>query len=60
MLGKSSDWVSTRSRIHRLPDELKEALRLTWPRAIKQMKRKPSLRRWPQAIYRRHKCSHVS
>jgi ParB family transcriptional regulator, chromosome partitioning protein len=36
MLGKSSDWVSTRSRIHRLPDELKDALRQR-PRAIKQM-----------------------
>ncbi|MEN9935140.1 MAG: hypothetical protein RLZZ387_1719 [Chloroflexota bacterium] len=36
MLGKSSDWVSTRSRIHKLPDELKDALRQR-PRAIKQV-----------------------
>src|SRR5262249_18581201 len=36
MLGKSSDWVSTRSRIHRLPDALKERLRQR-PRAISQM-----------------------
>lgn len=36
MLGKSSDWVSTRSRIHRLPDGLKERLRQR-PRAISQM-----------------------
>jgi ParB/RepB/Spo0J family partition protein len=36
LLGKSSDWVSTRSRIHKLPDDLKEALRQR-PRAIKQM-----------------------
>ena len=36
MLGKSSDWVSVRSRIHRLPDELKERLRQR-PRAIAQM-----------------------
>ena len=27
MLGKSSDWVSVRARIHRLPDELKDRLR---------------------------------
>jgi hypothetical protein len=36
MLGKSSDWVSTRSRIHKLPDSLKERLRQR-PRAIKQL-----------------------
>lgn len=27
MLGKSSDWVSTRSRLHKLPDALKDRLR---------------------------------
>jgi len=36
MLGKSSDWVSVRSRIHKLPDALKERLRQR-PRAIKQV-----------------------
>ena len=36
MLGKSSDWVSMRSRIHKLPDTLKERLRQR-PRAIKQL-----------------------
>jgi ParB family chromosome partitioning protein len=36
LLGKSSDWVSTRSRIHRLPDLLKESLRQR-PRAISQI-----------------------
>jgi ParB/RepB/Spo0J family partition protein len=36
MLGKSSDWVSMRSRIHRLPDVLKERLRQR-PRAISQI-----------------------
>lgn len=36
MLGKSSDWVSTRSRIYKLPDELKDQLRQR-PRAIKQL-----------------------
>jgi ParB family chromosome partitioning protein len=36
MLGKSSDWVSVRSRIHKLPDGLKEHLRQR-PRAIKQI-----------------------
>ena len=36
MLGKSSDWVSVRSRIHKLPDALKERLHQR-PRAIKQM-----------------------
>ncbi len=36
MLGKSSDWVSTRSRIHKLPDALKQRLRQR-PRAIKQV-----------------------
>lgn len=36
MLGKSSDWVSVRSRIHKLPDGLKERLRQR-PRAIAQM-----------------------
>lgn len=36
MLGKSSDWVSVRSRIHKLPDVLKERLR-DRPRAIAQM-----------------------
>jgi ParB family chromosome partitioning protein len=36
MLGKSSDWVSTRSRIHKLPDALKDRLRQR-PRAIKQL-----------------------
>jgi len=34
LLGKSSDWVSVRSRIHRLPDGLKERLRQR-PRAIR-------------------------
>jgi ParB-like chromosome segregation protein Spo0J len=38
MLGKSSDWVSTRSRIHRLPDPLKERLRQRL-RAISRMPR---------------------
>jgi ParB family chromosome partitioning protein len=36
MLGKSSDWISVRSRIHKLPDTLKEYLRQR-PRAIRQM-----------------------
>jgi ParB family chromosome partitioning protein len=36
MLGKSSDWVSVRSRIHNLPDALKERL-CERPRAVKQM-----------------------
>jgi ParB/RepB/Spo0J family partition protein len=36
MLGKSSDWVSVRSRVHKLPDALKERLRQR-PRAIKQV-----------------------
>lgn len=36
MLGKSSDWVSVRSRIHKLPEALKERLRRR-PRAIGQM-----------------------
>src|SRR5215471_14532257 len=36
MLGKSADWVSVRSRVHKLPDALKEGLRRR-PRAIKQM-----------------------
>jgi ParB family transcriptional regulator, chromosome partitioning protein len=36
MLGKSSDWVSVRSRIHKLPDVLKERLR-DRPRAIAQI-----------------------
>ncbi len=36
LLGKSSDWVSTRSRIYRLPEPLKALLRQR-PRAIKQM-----------------------
>jgi ParB/RepB/Spo0J family partition protein len=36
MLGKSADWVSVRSRIHKLPDVLKERLRQR-PRAITQM-----------------------
>lgn len=36
MLGKSLDWVKTRSRIHKLPDALKECLRAR-PRAISQM-----------------------
>jgi hypothetical protein len=35
MLGKSSDWVSVRSRIHKLPDVLKARLRER-PRAVKQ------------------------
>jgi ParB family transcriptional regulator, chromosome partitioning protein len=35
MLGKSSDWVSTRSRIHKLPEFLK-AILLQRPRAIGQ------------------------
>jgi ParB/RepB/Spo0J family partition protein len=36
MLGKSSDWVSVRSRIYKLPEILKERLR-SRPRAIAQM-----------------------
>ncbi len=36
MLGKSSDWVSVRARIHKLPDTLKERLRQR-PRAIGQL-----------------------
>lgn len=36
MLGKSSDWVSVRSRVYKLPDVLKERLRQR-PRAIAQM-----------------------
>jgi len=36
MLGKSSDWVSVRSRVHKLPDVLKDCLRQR-PRAIKQI-----------------------
>ena len=36
MLGKSSDWVSVRSRVHKLPDVLKDRLRQR-PRAIGQM-----------------------
>jgi ParB/RepB/Spo0J family partition protein len=36
MLGKSSDWVSVRSRLHKLPDVLKERLRQRL-RAISQM-----------------------
>jgi ParB/RepB/Spo0J family partition protein len=36
LLGKSSDWVSVRSRIHKLPDALKARLRQR-PRAIAQM-----------------------
>jgi ParB family transcriptional regulator, chromosome partitioning protein len=36
LLGKSSDWVSTRARVHKLPDALKERLRRR-PRAISQM-----------------------
>jgi ParB family chromosome partitioning protein len=36
MLGKSSDWVSVRARISKLPDALKERLRQR-PRAISQM-----------------------
>lgn len=36
MLGKSSDWVSVRSRVYKLPDVLKERLRQR-PRAIGQM-----------------------
>lgn len=36
MLGKSSDWVSMRSRIHRLPEQLKMRLRER-PRTISQM-----------------------
>jgi ParB family chromosome partitioning protein len=36
MLGKSSDWVSVRSRIHALPDALKARLQQR-PRAIGQM-----------------------
>jgi ParB/RepB/Spo0J family partition protein len=36
MLGKSSDWVSVRSRIHALPDALKARLRQR-PRAIGQI-----------------------
>lgn len=36
MLGKSVDWVKMRARIHKLPDALKERLRLR-PRAISQM-----------------------
>jgi ParB family transcriptional regulator, chromosome partitioning protein len=36
MLGKSSDWVSVRARISKLPEALKERLRLR-PRAISQI-----------------------
>ena len=36
MLGKSSDWVGVRSRIHKLPDRLKDCLRQR-PRAIAQI-----------------------
>lgn len=36
MLGKSSDWVSVRSRLHKLPDLLKDRLRQR-PRAISQL-----------------------
>jgi hypothetical protein len=36
LLGKSSDWVSVRSRIHKLPDGLEERLRQR-PRVIAQM-----------------------
>jgi ParB/RepB/Spo0J family partition protein len=36
MLGKSPDWVSVRSRLHRLPESLKERLRQR-PRAIVQI-----------------------
>jgi ParB family chromosome partitioning protein len=36
MLGKSSDWVSVRSRIYKLPERLKDCLRQR-PRAIAQM-----------------------
>jgi len=36
MLGKSSDWVSVRSRVHKLPDILKDRLRQR-PRAVGQM-----------------------
>jgi len=36
MLGKSSDWVSVRARVHKLPDALKDRLRQR-PRAIGQM-----------------------
>lgn len=36
MLGKSSDWVSVRARVHRLPEALKARLRER-PRAIGQM-----------------------
>ena len=36
MLGKSSDWVSVRSRIHKLPDALKDRL-CQRARAIKQL-----------------------
>jgi ParB family transcriptional regulator, chromosome partitioning protein len=36
LLGKSSDWVSVRSRIHKLPDDLKDRIRQR-PRAISQL-----------------------
>ena len=36
LLGKSSDWVSVRSRIHKPPDDLKERIRQR-PRAISQL-----------------------
>src|SRR5262245_66519535 len=36
MLGKSEGWVKTRSRIHRLPDALKDRLRAR-PGAISQI-----------------------
>jgi ParB family chromosome partitioning protein len=36
MLGKSSDWVSVRSRIHKLPEALKDRLRVR-PRSMGQM-----------------------
>jgi ParB family chromosome partitioning protein len=36
LLGKSEDWVKTRSRVHKLPDALKQRLQMR-PRAISQM-----------------------
>jgi ParB family transcriptional regulator, chromosome partitioning protein len=36
LLGKSSDWVSVRSRVHKLPDDLKDRIRQR-PRAISQL-----------------------
>jgi ParB family transcriptional regulator, chromosome partitioning protein len=36
LLGKSEDWIKTRSRVHKLPDALKQRLQMR-PRAISQI-----------------------